>query len=93
MHHTGIKTVRFAVICTRIKDFNCTIQELKLMQANVDVSGDYDFNCTIQELKPTKNDYKATCLLDFNCTIQELKLEDGEALINQRSISIAPYRN
>ena len=52
MHHTGIKTSRKDKLSSRIKDFNCTIQELKPVYVIGLERKRFNFNCTIQELKP-----------------------------------------
>ena len=53
--------------------FNCTIQELKLMDSSGNEQRWKNFNCTIQELKPSLKSSCSSMNSDFNCTIQELK--------------------
>jgi hypothetical protein len=53
--------------------FNCTIEELKYVPAEVVVEKETAFNCTIEELKCTLNQHNFLSCTPFNCTIEELK--------------------
>ncbi len=74
LHHTGIKTVDRTGAARSQEDFNCTIQELKLLWVCANRLPNRHFNCTIQELKLNAGDLEKFKKLNFNCTIQELKL-------------------
>ena len=94
LHHTGIKT-RWVHKNNKInKNFNCTIQELKLERlfSGFLILLAFQLHHTgiktylILNLIWWRNQY-------FNCTIQELKRRYVSRPNGSSAISIAPYRN
>ena len=74
--------------------FNCTIQELKLIEEYREMFTEHDFNCTIQELKQWKKIVNPTHEGKFQLHHTGIKTEGfGQRNGSGLGISIAPYRN